>query len=57
MNLASTLVAALVAILIIAIVISSVRRHRQGKSSCSCGSSCGGCGMSDICHSKDNNKV
>jgi hypothetical protein len=34
-----------------------VRNKKKGKSSCSCGSSCGGCAMNGACHSKkDQNK-
>lgn len=41
------IVAALVAAAFIAIVVHGVRNKKKGKSSCSCGGSCGTCGM---CH-------
>ena len=50
MNPATILIAALVAVLFIAVIVRQIRRHRQGKSSCSCG--CGGCAMSGNCQSK-----
>ncbi|MCI6925805.1 FeoB-associated Cys-rich membrane protein [Butyricicoccus porcorum] len=54
MNLATFLVAALVAAVFLAIVISGIRKRKNGGSSCSCGGSCGGCGMADACHSNTN---
>jgi len=33
------------------IAYRGVHNRRQGKSSCSCGGSCGSCGCSGLCHS------
>jgi len=43
--------AAVIAAIFVLIIVSEIRKKKQGKSSCNCGCSCGGCGMSDICHS------
>jgi hypothetical protein len=50
MNLPTTLIALLVAGVVLAIVIHEIHNRKQGKPSCSCG--CSGCSMSDICHNK-----
>ncbi len=50
MNWPTLLIAAVVAGIFLAIVISEIRKKKQGKSSCSC--SCGGCPMSGSCHSE-----
>jgi len=42
---ATLIVTALVAVVFAAIVITSIRNHKKGKHSCSCGSSCAACGM------------
>lgn len=47
MNLASVLIAALVATLFIAVIVRRVKMHRQGRPSCSCG--CDGCSMNGAC--------
>lgn len=49
-NIASIAVLLVVAVAIGAVVFKMVRDKKRGKSSCSCG--CGGCPMSDSCHSK-----
>ncbi|WP_394272120.1 FeoB-associated Cys-rich membrane protein [Butyricicoccus sp.] len=54
MNLATFLVAAVVAAVFLAIVISGIRKRKKGGGSCSCGCSCGSCGMADACHPKSN---
>ena len=33
-----------------AIVARGIHNRRHGKSSCSCGGSCGSCGCSGVCH-------
>lgn len=33
-----------------AITYRGIHNRRQGKSSCSCGGSCGSCGCSGLCH-------
>ncbi len=42
------IVAAIVAAVFLAIVVTGIRNKKKGKSSCSCG--CSGCGMKDTCH-------
>lgn len=50
MNLATFLIAALVAAAFIAIVAVAIRNRKKGKSSCACGG-CQGCAMQGSCHS------
>lgn len=50
MNLASIIVAAVVAIAFVSIIVSAAVKKKQGKSLCSCGSSCAGCAMKGACH-------
>lgn len=50
MNFPTIIIAAIVAAVFIAIVVSEVRKRRSGKSSCSCGGGCSGCGMNGSCH-------
>jgi hypothetical protein len=51
MNILSTLITGIiVAGIFAAIVISEVKKKKSGKGGCSCG--CGGCEMSEFCHSK-----
>lgn len=51
MNIPTFLVASLVAFIFIAIIVTGIRNKKKGKSSCSCGGSCGACPMSEKCHS------
>lgn len=41
-------IAGLVAVGVIAVIVSEIRKKKQGKGSCSCG--CQGCAMKDQCH-------
>lgn len=50
MNVPTLIVLALVAAALAAIIYGQIRRKKQGKSSCSCGGSCGACPMSGSCH-------
>jgi len=50
MNLASIIVAAVVAVIFVSIIVSAILKKKQGKSLCSCGSSCAGCAMKGTCH-------
>ena len=50
MNLASIIVAAVVAVIFVSIIVSAIVKKKQGKSLCSCGSSCAGCAMKGACH-------
>ncbi len=52
MNWPTILIAAVVAVIFLAIVITAVRNKMKGKHSCSCGGSCGVCGMNGTCHPK-----
>ncbi len=54
MNAPTIIIAAIVALIFIAIVVSEIRKRRNGKGGCSCG--CGGCAMRDACHQNDANK-
>lgn len=47
-NLATILIALIVAAILTAVAVHLVRTKKQGKSTCSCG--CSGCPMSDSCH-------
>ena len=50
MNLPTIITGILVAAVLGAIIISGIRNRKNGKSACSCGGSCGGCGMNCACH-------
>ena len=50
MNWPTIIVAAVIAAVFVAIVVSEVRKRKSGRGGCSCG--CGGCAMSDVCHAK-----
>ena len=50
MNVPTLIVLAMVTAALAAIIIGQIRRKKQGKSSCSCGGSCGACPMSGSCH-------
>ena len=52
MNLPSLITALLVAAVIVSIVVVQIRNRKAGKSSCSCGGSCGSCGMNCSCGSQ-----
>ncbi|MBR6761213.1 MAG: FeoB-associated Cys-rich membrane protein [Oscillospiraceae bacterium] len=45
MNWQTILIAGIVLVIFLAIVISEIRKRIQGKPTCSCGGSCGSCGM------------
>ena len=52
MNWPTIIIAAIVLIVFLAIVISTVRNKKLGKGACSsCGGSCGGCSLQGQCHS------
>ena len=50
MNLATWIIAGLVAAVFTAIVGRGIYNRKKGRSSCSCGCSCGGCSASSMCH-------
>ncbi|MBQ8509800.1 MAG: FeoB-associated Cys-rich membrane protein [Clostridia bacterium] len=50
MNPSTIIVAAIVAVIFLAIVITEIRNRKKGKHSCSCGGSCGTCGGCSACH-------
>ena len=54
MNPSTFIVAAIIAVAFLAIVITEIRNRKKGKGSCSCGGSCGACGMNCSCHHDDN---
>lgn len=45
------LISLAIAAICVAIVARAIHDRRHGKSSCSCGGSCGSCGCSGLCHS------
>lgn len=53
MNLPSLIVAVLVAAVCAAVIIGMIRDRKRGKGSCSCGGSCGACGMNGSCHPQE----
>lgn len=56
MNVPTIIVAVIVALIFIAIVFNEIRNKKNGKGSCNCGSSCGGCAMRNQCHGGEQNK-
>ena len=52
MNWPTIIIALIVAGVFAAIVIAQIRNKKNGKSSCSCGGSCGSCGMGGCCPGK-----
>lgn len=50
-NIGSIIVALFLLVLVAVIVFKIIKDKRSGK--CSCGNSCGGCAMKEMCHSKD----
>ena len=47
----STIVVLLVVVTVVAVISAGIIRNRKkGKTSCSCGTSCGGCSGAEICH-------
>lgn len=47
------IVGSIVAIIVLSVIIRGVINIKKGKHSCSCGGSCGSCGMSHMCHPKE----
>lgn len=47
-NLATIIIAAVLAAIVAVIIVNMARKKKHGKSSCGCG--CSGCSMSDVCH-------
>ena len=55
MNLPTIIVASIIAVIFVLIIVKGHINKKNGKSSCSCGGSCGSCGMA--CHqNKDGEK-
>ncbi len=52
--LATIIIGSIVAVIFVAIIVSQVRKIKSGKGFCSCGGSCGGCAMKDLCHKTEN---
>ncbi len=50
MNAPTIVIGLLVLAVFVAIVAQGIRNKKQGKSSCSCGGSCGGCPSGGLCH-------
>ena len=48
MNRPTFLIAAVIAVIFLAIVITGIRNKKAGKGGCSCGGNCGSCGAG--CH-------
>ena len=51
MNIATIIVLAMISVILSAIIINEIKKKKQGKTSCSCGS-CGGCPFN--CKNKHN---
>lgn len=49
-NLPTIIIASVIAVIFVAIVVTQIINKKKGKSSCSCGGSCGNCGASSFCH-------
>ena len=47
-NWGNIVILGVIALVLVAIVISRIRAKRAGKGTCSCG--CGGCAMQGVCH-------
>ena len=45
-------IAAVIGAIFVGIIAKGIYNRKKGKSSCSCGGSCGGCAMNGACHSK-----
>ncbi len=45
MNAPTLIITVIIATIFLAIVIKGIQNKKNGKSSCSCGGSCGSCGM------------
>ena len=43
------IVSSVVALVFVAIVVRGISNRKKGKHSCSCGGSCGACGISELC--------
>lgn len=52
MNWPTVIVALVIAGILAAIVVTGIINKKKGKRVCSCGGSCGSCGMGDCCPSK-----
>ena len=50
MNWPTIIVAAVIALICSAILVSAIRNRKNGKHSCSCGGGCSGCAMNGTCH-------
>ena len=48
----SILILGLILAGVVAVILREIRLRKQGKSSCSCGGSCGACPMSGSCHTE-----
>ena len=54
MNIPTLIALLIVAIIFVAIVANEIKKRKSGQGSCSCG--CSGCGMADVCHSRQNSR-
>lgn len=43
------IISTVVALVFLAIVVKGIINRKKGRHSCSCGGSCGSCGMSEFC--------
>ena len=51
-NIATIIILAILILAVGAIIRNMIKNKKSGKSSCSCGSSCGGCPVGESCHKK-----
>jgi len=54
-NLPTIIIATIIAVVFVAIIVKQIINKKKGKSSCSCGGSCGSCGASSFCHPQKDN--
>ncbi|MGI6202497.1 MAG: FeoB-associated Cys-rich membrane protein [Eubacteriales bacterium] len=47
-NIGTIIVCAVLAAIVAVVIVSMVRNHKKGKTSCGCG--CSGCALSEVCH-------
>lgn len=55
MNLPTIIVFSIITVIVVLIVIKGIIDLKNGKTSCSCGGSCGACGMN--CHERKDGKT
>ena len=57
MNPGTLAVSAILVIIVGLVIYKMIKDKKSGKSSCSCGGSCSGCGMAGNCHNTEKSEV